>query len=215
MKNVREVPKSLAKAGLALLLVLLFAQVGGRAEPGDALPYTKGFLVTGNYVVGGVDLNENANPIDVNGFSTGEIVMSGVPDNADIVAAYLFWETLTLETSPLDVNGVKFRGTTLDLDDVVIVKKTQFHLASLPNSTCWGQGPVLTANVFRADVLSLLPMRMDAADDPTGKRLVNTSDLVANSLPGPHSDPAGSERESASGERRRQSRRRVPDSGSE
>ena len=99
---------------------------------------------------------------------------------------------------------MKFRGTTLDLDDVVIVKKTQFDLAGLPNSTCWGQGPELTGNVFRADVLSLLPMRMDAADEPTGKRLVNTSDLVANSLPRPHSDPAGSERESASGERRRQ-----------
>ncbi len=96
MKNVCLVPQSLAKAGLALLLVLLFAQAGGRAQAVDApLPYTKGFLVTGNYVVGGVDLTETANPIDVDGFSTGEIVMSDVPDNADIVAAYLFWETLT------------------------------------------------------------------------------------------------------------------------
>ncbi len=67
--------------------------------------------------------------------------MSGVPANADIVAAYLFWETLTLETNPLDVNGVKFRGTTLDLDDAVIVRKTQFTLAGLPNSTCWSSGP--------------------------------------------------------------------------
>ena len=88
MKNVRVVPKSLAKVGLALLLVLLFAQVGGRAEPGDALPYTKGFLVTGNYVVGGVDVNET-NPLTpiVDGFVTDQITMSGVPDNADIVAA--------------------------------------------------------------------------------------------------------------------------------
>ena len=80
--------------------------------------------------------------------------MSGVPDNADIVAAYLYWETLTLDTNPLDVNGVEFRGEPLDLDDVVVVKKTQFNLSGLPNSTCWGQGPVMTGNIFRADVLS-------------------------------------------------------------
>jgi hypothetical protein len=185
MANVCLVPKSLAKVSLAFLLVLLFAQAGGRAEPGDALPYTKGFLVTGNYVVGGVDLDDSLSAFPViDGFSTGEIVMSGVPDNADIVAAYLFWETLTLDTNPSDVDGVEFRGTPLDLDDVVITQKTQFNLAGLPNSTCWGQGPVLTGNIFRADVLSLLPMRMDAANQPTGKRLVNTSDLVANTLPG-------------------------------
>ena len=112
--------------------------------------------------------------------------MSDVPPDADIVAAYLFWETLT--EVPSDVNGVKFRGTTINLDDPVIVKKTQFDLANLPNSTCWGQGPTLTANVFRADVLSLLPMRMDAANNPTGKRLVNTSDLAAN-LPLRHLTP--------------------------
>ena len=40
MKNVCLVPQSLAKAGLALLLVLLFAQVGGRAQTGTPLPYT-------------------------------------------------------------------------------------------------------------------------------------------------------------------------------
>ncbi len=84
------------------------------------------------------------------------------------------------------MNGVKFRGTTLDLDDVVIVRRTQFPLASLPNSTCWSQSQNLTVNSFRADVLSLLPMRMDAADNPTGKRLVNTSDLAAQNPPLPN-----------------------------
>src|SRR5262245_56889260 len=157
MKNGRVSQSITAKLGFALLLLLLLVQTRGQAAScsgnppipdncGD-LPYTKGFLVTGNYVVGGVDLTENINPIfyvDGHGFSTGEIVMSGVPDNADIVAAYLFWETLTLETNPTDVNGVKFRGTPLDMDDAVIVKRTQFPLRNAPNSTCWGQGPALT-----------------------------------------------------------------------
>ncbi len=179
MKSV--VPQFLARTGLALLLVLLFAQASGRAAAEDPLPYTKGFLVTGNYVVGGVNLTEQAHPI-VNGFSTGEIAMSGVPANADIVAAYLFWETITLQSDPSAVNGVKFRGTTLDLDDQVLVKKTSYSLP--PSNSCWSSGVALTGNMFRADVLSLLPMRDDAADNPTGKRLVNTSDLVANALSG-------------------------------
>ena len=51
-------------AFLAGLLVLLFAQAGGRANVGavEPLPFSKGFLVTGNYVVGGVDLTPQANP---------------------------------------------------------------------------------------------------------------------------------------------------------
>ena len=66
-------------AFLACLLVLLFAQAGGRAAVGvDALPFSKGFLVTGNYVVGGVDLTSQANPADANGYATGTIPISGV-----------------------------------------------------------------------------------------------------------------------------------------
>src|SRR5262245_49579788 len=79
---------------LATALAALFAEVPGQAitPPPDALPYSKGFLVTGNYVVAGVDLpKDNA---------SGSINVSGVPDNADIIAAYLYWET----TSSVDVS---------------------------------------------------------------------------------------------------------------
>ena len=78
----------------ALATAALFAQASGLAQPAAAsLPYARGFLVTGDYAVGGVDLREDAHPI-VNGFSTAAIPMSGVPANADIIAAYLFWETV-------------------------------------------------------------------------------------------------------------------------
>src|SRR5262249_18837768 len=40
----------------ALVLAVLFAQMRGQAQLSDALPYAKGYLVTGDYVVGGVDL---------------------------------------------------------------------------------------------------------------------------------------------------------------
>ena len=36
---------------------------------------------------------------------------------------------------------------------------------------------------FRADVLRLLPIRLDKDDKPTGKRLVNDADLIAHGLP--------------------------------
>ena len=88
----------------------LFAQLHGRAAAAsDPLPYTGGFLLTGNYVVGSVDLQGQS----ANGFQTGTIHMSGVPANADILAAYLFWETIDLPGSPnLDPQAtpVLFRG---------------------------------------------------------------------------------------------------------
>ena len=83
--------------------MLLFAQAGGRAAAGDALPFTQSSTITGNYVVGGVDLN-GTNPI-VNGFSTGTIPMAGVPPDADIIGAYLFWETITLTSDQSQAAG--------------------------------------------------------------------------------------------------------------
>jgi hypothetical protein len=82
-------------AFLAGLLVLLVAQAGGRANVGavEPLPFSKGFLVTGNYVVGGVDLTPQANPADMNGYATGTIQISGAPaGGANLVAAYLYFE---------------------------------------------------------------------------------------------------------------------------
>src|SRR5690349_21394632 len=86
--------KSRSKFATAALLasaLAMFAQTSGQAAPGDALPYAKGFSGPINYVVGSVDLTEQANPIDQFGFSTGTLPISGVPQNADIVAAYLYW----------------------------------------------------------------------------------------------------------------------------
>ena len=82
---------------LLVVLVLLLAQAGGRAQSvvSDPLKYANGFLVTGNYVVGGVDLTKDVN-VPMGGFATGVINISGVPANADILAAYLYWETIDL-----------------------------------------------------------------------------------------------------------------------
>ena len=190
-------------AFLAAVFALLFAQMSGRAAPGDpinTLPYTKGFLVTGDYVIGGVDLNEQDHLI-MNGFSTGTIniretpcppgqLCNVVPANADVIAAYLFWETITIADNPLTplvdesvapAAGVKFRGNDIDITDVWTVNRRSTPESS--TTPCWSSGDPLTRHIFRADVLRFLPMLVDKDDYETGRFLVNDSDLVANGFP--------------------------------
>src|SRR5512142_1983030 len=89
---------------LSVGLAVPFAQLHAAAQAADALPYSRSYMVTGNYAVGGVDITGSS----VNGFSTGTISMNGVPADADIVAAYLYWETITSDLS--QAAGVQFRG---------------------------------------------------------------------------------------------------------
>src|SRR5712691_3115573 len=133
----------------------------------DPLPYSKGYLLTGGYAVGGVDVSSVTAS---GGFVTGTIPMSGVPANADIVAAFLYWETISQAT--LKVTDVKFRGSP-----VTAVKASSKALDS--NTPCWGSGSTYKLSMFRADVLRLLPPQLDANRVPTGKRLVNDADLTA------------------------------------
>ena len=158
-------------AFLAGLLMLLFAQAGGRAAVGvDALPFSKGFLVTGNYVVGGVDLTPQTNPA-VNGYSTGTIPISGAPaGGANLVAAYLYFEAVhpygvtSDDANPLI--GIKFRGQAISPAISAVTKQL-----STNGAPCWGsagQGS-FAVSMFRANVLSLLPKQFDLQSKWTGK----------------------------------------------
>jgi hypothetical protein len=193
MKIVARCRQTLGvKAGLfALGLAAIFAQIGGEAAPpippsppGDALPYSRSYLVTGDYAVGGVDtVGKSA----MGGFVTSSVPMSGVPANADIIAAYLYWETIW--TDRYQLNGVQFRGTTLTdikvdadpakrVNQITGVKETEATL-SPATASCLasGGGSTLHLSAFRADVLHLLPKRLDATGNWTGLRLVNDIDL--------------------------------------
>ncbi len=174
--NAPRFPRlTLVSASLALLLVVLFAQTRGLAAPGDVLPYSKGFLVTGNYVVGGVDLVEQAGAIQ-NGFQTGTIQISGVPAGAEILAAYLFWETITIASDESQANGVKFRGQDVDVTNELLVKRTTVPLSA--GSCFGGDGGPKALHSFRADVLRMLEPQVDKDDFPTGKRLANGAHTV-------------------------------------
>src|SRR5262245_48064100 len=91
-------------AGLVLCALTLVFPVLALAQSPDLKHFTT-FTLTGDYVVAGVDLRPQSQG---NGFVTGTIQVSGVPANADIVAAYLYWETIWSNPSQLD--GALFRG---------------------------------------------------------------------------------------------------------
>src|SRR5262245_59750595 len=161
---------------IVLLLAQLIHQPSGHAQSGDALPFSKGFLVSGNYLVGAVDLNpKNA----VNGFVSGTISMSGVPADGEIVAAFLYWEMITTDIAQVD--GAQFRGSPLT---VVKASTATLNPSIAP---CWSSGggsaATYTMTMFRADVLHLLPFQLDANGQPNGRRLVNDADLTSNGLP--------------------------------
>ena len=109
----------------ALAAAVIATQPVGQAQGNQQLAFAKSYTITGNYVVGQVDLLPgNA----VNGFVTGTIPMSGVPKFADVLAAFLFWETVT--TSSGQVNGAQFRGAPLR-----VVKKSS-QMISGSTATC-------------------------------------------------------------------------------
>src|SRR5688572_15101566 len=176
---------------VAVAFAVLLLQLGGGAQTGDALPYSRGYLVTGNYVVGGVDLTEQQNPADQNGLATGTIHITKcapqtttncIPEDADIVAAYLYWETIIPTAAPSLAAGVKFRGEEILLNDLAGAKASSQPLTGT-TASCWSSGSPLTMVQFRADVLRFLPIRLDKDDKPTGKRLVTDADLIAHNQP--------------------------------
>src|SRR5262245_51512053 len=170
---------------LVTLAWLAFTGAGIHAAPPpppDALPYSKGYLITGNYVASGVNLTDQNNPVDPDGFSTGTIHISGVPADADIVAAYMYFETITLAAELSETSGVTFRGEPVLFNDLMAVKKSSQPLTG-STASCWSSGVPLSMTMVRVDVLRWLPIRPDKDDKPTGKRIVNDADLIAHGLP--------------------------------
>ena len=171
----RCAPRAAAALVLCLGLIAPFTERDANAQSLDALPYSNGFLVTGNYVVGGVDLPKAGGLGTIN-FDAAH--GNTVPAGADIVAAYLYWETITSSANP--VSGGTFRGAAIQS-----AKATTLNALPGQGASCWGSagGSASRLAMFRADVLPLLPKRFDANGQWTGKYLVNDADLSSNNLP--------------------------------
>ena len=132
--------------------IALFA-APGRA---DSLHYFKNYFVTGDYAVAGVGLYGTG----TKGTATGTINMNGVPQGADIVAAFLYWQTVeagSATTAPAAINGTFVSNGTNNaiVGDVI---------GAAPAPACWNPAgttaPATTAvtRVYRADVLRYLPI---------------------------------------------------------
>ena len=137
---------------LSLGVVLLMTQAG-KGQPSDALTFFKNYFVTGNYFVYGVPLKGTG----ANGFATGTITIpaNSVPAGGQVIAAHLYWSTVTSTSSPqAGLTGSTFRGQPL----------SPVGKALNPSGTspCWSSGGG-TGNsqgskilvLYHADVLSL------------------------------------------------------------
>ena len=135
------------RVGLWVFLACLsvFAQLG-LAQGTNPLRYFKNYFVTGDYVVAGVGLRGTG----VNGMATGTINVTGVPVGADIVAAFLYWQSIETTSAPSAVNG-KFDGNAI-VGDLI---------GSPTNPPCWSTGGNAgpagsSGRVYRADVMRYL-----------------------------------------------------------
>ena len=171
-----------AAVSLALLLSHSVAPTGAVAPaPADALTYFKSFFVTGDYAVAGTGLRGRG----VNGYATGTVQFAGVPANADIVAAFLYWQVVSRDTIGPESGstGAKFDGKPLSAlvtqDDGSVVEKPSAKLIGAGSAPCWSagggtgtSGGTKVTYTYRADVLRYFDI-----DPVTGKPVVN----------GPHS----------------------------
>ena len=103
--------------------VLLFVALPSHAtgSPGG-LTYFKNYFVTGDYVAAGVGLQHTG----VNGFAKGTITIdpAQIPAGAEVVAAYLYWQTISSSGTPdpSALKGAKFKGNDISQIAVLLDK---------------------------------------------------------------------------------------------
>src|SRR5262245_15068527 len=156
---------ALAVVGAGLTHALLEAQAPLPQATG--LSFFKNYFVTGDYVVGGVNMRGTGQ----GGLATGIIDLTNedVPDGADVVAAFLYWETIETPNSVSGAAGATFQGNLnpgapfdpLARNDISGIAKV---LNPTGNAPCWSSGGgVGGANgahkmfARRADVLRFIP----------------------------------------------------------
>lgn len=150
---------ALLAAGFAALMPTLAASDDDRGPLG----YFKNYFVTGDYAVAGVGLRGTG----VGGFANGTINMTSVPAGADVIAAFLYWQTVETTPRPSAFNGF-FRGRA-------VVGKP---IGDPMNAACWSSGGTTgpkgsSGRVYRADVLRYL-----AIDSVNNVRLGNGAHSV-------------------------------------
>ena len=165
---------------LGSLFVFGFSQ-NGFAQTTLPLGLSNNYTVTGDYVVGGVGLSGLG---DGSGFATGTITIPDpaayatnvpaqhVPAGADVVAAFLYWETVESSGTFAGQNGF-FRGYPI----------TGVALGNPNAPVSWSSGGCAgssqgskTMVAYRADVSNLIPVDANGNVQPNTSYTVRLAD---------------------------------------
>ena len=118
----------------------------------DALQLFNNYFVTGDFVTGSVVLRGEGD----NGKATGDITIPSIPATAEIVAAYLYWQTLEDGTTAPGFLQGTFRGYGVNGEKLG---------GDLPYSDATASGVM---RFYRANVLGFLPLGTDGRRVATG-----------------------------------------------
>src|SRR5215472_9525720 len=139
-----------AMVAFGFMLLLGFSPTGLAQTPDPPLNFFKNYFVTGDYVVGGVGLRGLG---DATGFASGTITINSVPAGADVVAAFLYWQTIEKSKSSLLGQNGFFNGRAI----------TGTILGNPNAPTSWSSGGcagpsngTTTLRTYRADVRPFL-----------------------------------------------------------
>ncbi len=157
-----------ATAVLVAGILLLLAQTSGRAQstPAPPLQFFKNYFLPGaDYRVGGVGLRG----LGQNGFATGNLTVGGIPDDAFVAAAFMYWTTY-------EQNGITPAGEVAFFRGQQISGKEIGPGVRVPACSGSGGGAGTTsstaqARVYRADILKNFPL--STAQATLGKPVVN------------------------------------------
>jgi hypothetical protein len=176
-----------AAATIALLSVFLLAQTG-LAQTGTTAPlyFGNNYFVTGDYVVGGVGLRGLG---DGSGYAPGIInipdanwksntgTTTGVPPGADIVAAFLYWETVESSQAPYAGQNGFFRGYPIS---GVVLGNPNAPVAWSSGGCSGNSQGSKTIRAYRAEVSGLLPVAPDGSVQADGSYEVRLADSGSN-----------------------------------
>jgi hypothetical protein len=187
MRTPRPTGRRTCRLGGSLLLAATLLATPARAQ--SALSYFKNYFVTGDYVAAGVGLQHQG----VNGIATGNITIdpAQIPAGAEIVAAYLYWQTISSSGTPDPsiLLGAKFKGNDISQIAVLISKAGSAPCWSSGGGTGSSNGSKATWS-YRADVLRFFPrVRPTSPNLPvevqvTGSHSVSLPDMgTSNQLP--------------------------------
>src|SRR5215813_10287899 len=122
--------RPLGSLAAGVLLAIALPCHPARAQ--NALNYFKNYFVTGDYLAVGVGLQHTG----VNGFATGMLTVdpAQIPPDAEVVAAYLYWQTISSSGTPDPsvLQGAKFKGND--------ISKLAVLLNSAGTAPCWSSG---------------------------------------------------------------------------